>query len=75
MVLLSPKQFSCYCYLSLFYNLAGERRLSECVAVLAVVKEALLMVRVEEGTDALLYSDQISSQDPFHRNSMTTLQH
>ena len=61
--------------MSLFYNLAGERRLCECVAVLAVVEKALLLVRVEEGTDALLYGDQISSQDPFHRNSMPTLQH
>jgi hypothetical protein len=37
-------------------------------------KKALLLGRVEEGTDALLYSDQISSQDPFHRHSMPTLQ-
>jgi hypothetical protein len=38
-------------------------------------KKALLLVRVEEGTDALLYGDQISSQDPFHCHTMPTLQH
>jgi hypothetical protein len=56
-------------------DLAGKRRLGEGVAVLAVVEQALLALRVKQGADTLLHRDQISSQNPPGRYGVPALCH
>ncbi len=61
--------------MELEYDLAGKRRLGEGVAVLAVVEQALLALRVKQGADTLLHRDQIPSQNPPGRYSVPALCH